>query len=219
MSDINTMNNMEEQITADDILLACSGSDGTENTKAGFSLDFGIFNPTTNEFDIKNTSSYCNPIFNITRLGATVMVDMMFSSRTDAELRRIWALMQKYGKDSEEAFQKHAKNIPYMRIQIVPIEYSGRYSVLAYGPIYWVLQPEIPTGEVNMIRMVFNSDAVLFAESEAYDEVELAAQLQRQDMERDFIEMQYERKREEDEEYRDERQRTLEELRRNREDF
>jgi hypothetical protein len=217
MSNINEMN--REQITIEDILAACCGTDGADNTKVGFSLDFGIYNPTTNEFDIKNSITFCNPILNITRVGETAMIDFIFESKTDAELRRMWALMQKHGKDVEEAFRAGAKNIPFMRTQIVPIVYSGRYTVTAYGPLYWVLQPEYPTGEINMLRTVFNTESVLFSENEAYDEVEMAAQLQREDAERDRMEMLAEQKRREDEEYRAERQRNLEELRRTRQDY
>jgi hypothetical protein len=217
MSDINEMN--QEQITTNDILNACCGTDGADNTKAGFSLDFGIYNPTTNEFDIKTSTTYCNPVLNITRVGETAMIDFIFETKTDSELRRICALMQKYGKDVEAAFQNGAKNIPFMRTQIVPISFSGRFSVTAYGPLYWVLQPEYPTGEVNMIRMVFKTESVLFAENEAYDEVEMAAQLQREEMQREYVEMQHERRKQEDDDYRDERQRNLEELRRNRQDY
>ncbi len=214
---VNEMN--KEQITTEDILAACCGTDGADHTKAGFSLDFGIYNPTTNEFDIKTSTTYCNPVLNITRVGETAMIDFIFESKTDSELRRMWALMQKYGKDVESAFQAGAKNIPFMRTQIVPISFSGRYSVTAYGPLYWVLQPEYPTGEVNMLRMVFKTESILFAENEAYDEVEMAAQLQREDMQREYMEMQHERRRQEDEDYRNERQRNLEELRRNRQDY
>lgn len=227
MSEINETNlnavtqNEEnvEEITMDEILLACCGTDGSDNTKAGFSLDLGIFNPATNEFDVKSSTAYCNPIFNITRVGDTTMIDMIFATRTDTDLRRIWSFMQKYGKDVELAFQNNAKNVPFMRIQIVPIGFSGQYSVLAYAPLYWTLQPEYPTGEINMIRMAFNTESILFAENEAYDEVEVMAELQREDMEREYIEQQYELKQQETEDYLNERQELLEKLRRNKEDY
>lgn len=227
MSDINEKElneqNLEvpenEEITADDILLACCGTDGADNTKAGFALDFGIYNPTTNEFDVKLSTAHCDPVLNITRLGDTTMIDFVFESKTNSELRRIWSLLQKHGKDVETAFQNKAKNIPFMRVHIVPIGFSGKYSVLAYAPIYWTLQPEYPSGEINMLRMVFQTEQILFAENEEYDETELAAQIQREDMQRDYIEQEVERKRQEEEEYQEERQRNLEELRRNRQDY
>jgi hypothetical protein len=222
MSNINE-NNIndvsEEQISVDDIITACCGTDGTDNTKAGFALDFGIYNPSTNEFDIKTSTAHCDPILNITRLGETTMIDYIFESKVNAELRRIWALLQKHGKDCELAFRNGAKNIPFMRVHIVPIGYSGQYSILAYAPIYWTLQPEYPSGEITMLRMVFKTEQIMVAENEAYDETELAAQIQREEMQREYIEQEYERKLQEEEDYRDERQQNLEELRRNRQDY
>lgn len=211
--------NTSEEITIDDIILACCGDDGNGHPKAGFSLEFGLYNPDTGDFDVKTTSVYCDPILNITRLGESVMIDFIYETKTNSDLRKMWALIQKYGRDVEKAFQNNDKNIPFLKIQIVPLGFSGRFSINAYAPLYWVLQPEHPAGEINMIRTAFNSESVLFAENEEYDETEIAAQLEREEMQKEFIEQQFEQRQEEDDAYREERQSRLEQLRRERQDY
>ena len=210
-------NELHEEIDINEILMSCCGTDDEGSTMSGFSMDIGIYNPQTNEFDVKSSTVYCNPEIDIKRIGVTTMIDFIFNSRTDFELRKMWSLLQKYGTDCESAFRNNAKNTPLLRIQIVPIVYSGKYSVNAYSPIYWALQSQSPTGENNVIRTAFEATNVVIAENEMYDEEEIAARLEREDMERDRITQQYEARQQEEDDYKAEREERLEELRRNKE--
>jgi hypothetical protein len=204
-----------QQIDFNEIVEHSVGLDEYDNPKAGFGIEMGIFDTQTNTARITMNKTYYNPAINITRTGDVMMIDLMFKSKTDSDLRAIWAFLNKYGKDFEKSLSSNGSiPLPIFRMQLVPNFYSGKYSIVAVAPMYWVLQPEVPTSEINMIRMVYGVDSIAFLENEAYDEKQLLAELEREDMQREFIEQAAEQRRIEQEEYQDQRNEMLEELRR-----
>jgi hypothetical protein len=205
-----------EVVTYNDIIHKAVGLDEYGNPKSCYSVEIGTYNGKTNEVNVANNTAYYNPSINIVRTGEFVMIDFVFKNRTDTDLRTFWALLNKYGKDFEKALREDNHIIPLFRLQIVPNYYSGRFSMLAVTPMYWVLQPETPTSEINTIRMIFKNDSIGFVESEGYNESDIIAELERADMQEDYVAQAIQRRREEEEEYQNERNERLEEMRRNR---
>lgn len=201
-------------ITFEDIILQSVGLDEYDNPKSGFGLEIGVFDATSGNSKMNVSLTYYNPYINITRTGEMMMIDFVFKNRVDSDLRAIWALINKYGKDFENALRINSTQFPLIRIQIVPNFYSGKYSIVSVAPLYWALQPEIPNGEINTIRLVFAVDSVAFIEQEGYDEKQILAEIEREEMHREFIEQATEAREIEEEEYQQERNEKLEELRR-----
>lgn len=206
------------EVTYDDIVDHSVGADELGNPKAGFSVELGTFDTRTQETKMNSNTTYYNPILNITRTGEVMMFDFIYKTKVDSELRAFWSLLNKYGRDFEKAMRENNPVLPLIRIQIVPNYYAGKFSMVCVTPMYWVLQPEIPTGDVNMIRMVLSVESVGFVESEGYNENEILAELEREEMQRQFIEQEMERKREEREAWQEERNARMEELRKNHQD-
>ena len=216
--DIEQFEGESTEVTYDDIMDQCTGVDELGNPKAGFCVELGTFDSKTQETKMNSAVTYYNPVLNITRTGEVMMFDFIYKTKVDSELRAFWALLNKYGRDFERAMKEDSHILPLIRIQIVPNYFAGRFSMVCVTPMYWVLQPEIPTGDINMIRMVLSIDSVGFVESEGYNENEILAELEREEMQRQFIEQEMERKREEREAWQEERNARMEELRRNRQD-
>lgn len=206
------------EVTYDDIIDQSVGVDELDNPKAGFSVELGTYDSRTQETKMNSHVTYYNPVLNITRTGEVMMFDFIYKTKVDSELRAFWALLNKYGKDFEKAMRENNPVLPLIRIQIVPNYYAGKFSMVCVTPMYWVLQPEIPTGDINMIRMVLSVDSVGFVESEGYNENEILAELEREEMQRQFIEQEMERKREERDSWQEERNARMEELRKNHQD-
>ena len=176
------------EVTHDDIITHSTGLDEFDNPKAGFALELGTYDARNNVAKINSSMTYYNPSLNITRTGEAVMFDFIYKSKTDSELRAFWALINKYGREFEQAMKDDNHIIPLMRIQIVPNYYAGKFSMLCVTPMYWVLQPEVPAGEIKVIRMVFSVDSVAFIESEGYNENEILAELEREEMQKQYEE-------------------------------
>lgn len=206
------------EVTHDDIISQSTGLDEFDNPKAGFALELGTYDARNNTAKINSCMTYYNPSLNIVRTGEAIMFDFIYKSKTDSELRAFWALINKYGREFEQAMKENNHIIPLMRLQIVPNYYAGKFSMLCVTPMYWCLQPEVPAGEIKVIRIVFSVDSVAFIESEGYNENEILAELEREEMQKQHIEQSIERRREEESLYQEERNARLEELRRNRQD-
>lgn len=207
----------EEKVIYDDIMDKSIGLDEFGNPKAGFGVEIGEFDCNTSAVNIKNNMHYYNPAINITRTGDMVMFDFIYKNRTDSDLRQFWALLCTYGKNFEKALKEDNGILPFFRIQIVPNYYGGKFSMVLVTPMYWVLQPETPTSEINTIRIVFQMDSVAFVEGQGYDTKDILADIEREQMQNDYITEAIERKREEEEEYQNERNARIEEMRRNKE--
>jgi hypothetical protein len=172
------------EVSYEDIIDHCVGVDELDNPNIGFSVEFGTYDSRTQETKMNSAVTYYNPVLNITRTGEVMMFDFIYKTRVDSELRAFWSLLNKYGRDFEKAMKENNHILPLIRIQIVPNYYAGKFSMICVTPMYWVLQPEIPTGEINMIRIVFSIDSVGFVESEGFNENEILAELEREEMQR-----------------------------------
>ena len=222
-ADVNALDEIEsdnyfndsEEVTYDDIIINSVGLDEFDNPKIGFALELGQYDSRDNTAKINSNMTYFNPSLNITRTGEAMIFDFIYKSKTDSELRAFWALINKYGREFEQAMRQNNPVVPLLRLQIVPNYYVGRFSMLCVTPMYWALQPEVPGGEIKVIRIVFGVDSVAFIESEGYNENEILAELEREEMQRQHIEESIERRREEEEVYQAERNARLEEMRRN----
>lgn len=221
MLDNEAMNEQENvpNINYNELISDCVGFDEDDNPKSGFSVETGMYESATDTLKITGNISYFNPQLNIMRTGETMIVDFIFANKTDSEMRAIWSLLNKYGREFEKAVQESSKTIPIFRFTIVPTKYAGRYAVVCMSPMYWALQPETPTSDINTIRTVFPIDAVAFTESEGFDLADIEADIQREEMEREYIEEAMDRRREEQEEYQNERNERMEELRRDKQNW
>ena len=208
-----------EETDYNDIIDSCIGYDEDDNPKAGFSVEVGTYDSATSTIKVDTNLSYFNPQINLMRTGEAIIIDFIFRNKTDTDMRAIWSLLNKYGRNFDNAMKVSSATIPVFRFTIVPVKYEARFGILCTSPMYWALEPETPTSDINTIRVVFGIDNVVFQESEGYNLTEIEADIQREQMQRDFIEGQMEQRREEEAEYREERNAKIEELRRNKEDL
>ena len=217
----NVIQETNENETPDynEIINNCVGFDEEDNPKAAFSIETGTYVSKEDVIRISGNISYYNPQINITRTGEAVILDFIYANKTDSEFRAFWSLISKYGREFERAMQNNSPDIPVFRITIVPTIYAGRHCIIGIAPLYWALQPETPTSDINTLRVVFNLDSIAFAESEGYNLDELEASAEREEMQRDYIENAVALKEEENAEYREERDRMIEELRKEGQDY
>lgn len=213
----NSQNNPQKEIDYNEIIFNTVGYDEDGNPKTAFSIETGTYDSNSNVIKIVGNISYYNPQINIIRTGESMMIDFTYNTKTDTELRTFWSLINKYGKDFEQAIRDQSTTIPVFRITLVPTTYAGKHSIVCLAPLYWALQPETPTSDINTIRVVYNLDSIAFAETDGYSIEDVEAEIQREQMQNDFIEDEMTRRREEEEEYQQNRNEMIEEMRRNKE--
>lgn len=82
--------------------------------------------------------------------------------KQDYEIERLWNYMEEYGQENIR-FDQYSKEFPVITFTVVPFSLGGSYSMVAFDPIFWTLQPARPSDEEpHEIRMMFDNDNVMF---------------------------------------------------------
>lgn len=86
--------------------------------------------------------------------GGYVLVDLVFSSMQDVDLRRTYSYLADFFTATNSTTDDEL-DFPLLVISFVPNSLQGEYFALGINPIFYALTPDDVTGEPNTIRMVF----------------------------------------------------------------
>lgn len=162
---------------------------------------------------VLNYSSY-KSVINIQKHYEFIQVDLCFASKVDNDMKVIWNHVEKFGQMLDK-ITAETDDIPFLALTIVPIEERGKYYISATNPIFWCLQPTKPGTDSNILRLLFRTENVNFYETDEIDSYEVEANVQRSIIEQERVAESYERAEEEAARIAEEKNKKLEELRRN----
>lgn len=155
--------------------------------------------------------SYCatnNAELQIERRGELVQLDISFNSNADADLNKIWGILESYGELVHEELIKSELS-PDRRstllIQLMPKKYDGEFIVDISFPIFWCLMPKTPNSHVFKIRILFDADSFNLYQIKGEPFADLAAEINFAENNRDFEELKRLQKKEERERFLDRR--------------
>ena len=186
--------------------------DGTPNAAITIAVDEYSF-PKNTARSVLNYSSY-KPIINIQKHYEFIQIDLCFASKVDNDMKVIWNHVEKFGQMLDNV-NAETDDIPFLTLTIVPIEEQGRYYITATNPIFWCLQPTKPGADSSVLRILFRTENVGFYETDEIDSYEVEANVQRSVVEHERVAESYERAEEEAARIAEEKNKKLEELRRN----
>lgn len=86
--------------------------------------------------------------------GGFVLVDLVFSSIEDKDLKIIYAYLDRFFSASNSVSDDEY-DFPLLTFTFVPHAFDGAYWAIGLNPIYYGLTPEDSTGEPRIIRLVF----------------------------------------------------------------
>lgn len=86
--------------------------------------------------------------------GGFVLVDLVFNSIEDKDLKIIYAYLDRFFSSSNSASDDE-DDFPLLTFTFVPHAFDGAYWAMGLNPIYYGLTPEDSTGEPRIIRLVF----------------------------------------------------------------
>lgn len=192
-----------------DIVKSMSGKDQSGEAKSAITLSSIVLDIDTEEIKNERTLSSHAPVVNIEGRSEFVQIDLIFKSCLDTDLRSMWLMLEAYGKQLSnygcDDFEE-----PIAILNIVPIEHKGRYYAVVKNPIFWVLQPEKPGMQANVIRMMFYENDFSIFESSEIDFDKVKGDIEREMTTQSFMEEMAEKKEREKAEYTEYRNKIIE---------
>ena len=88
--------------------------------------------------------------------GGYVLVDFVFDSVQDADLRNMYFILEDFFAASNSS-DDDDEDFPLMSLSLVPQSLNGEYFAIGFNPIFYALTPDDFTGEPKIIRLVFVS--------------------------------------------------------------
>lgn len=196
-----------------DIINSMVGRNEEGKPKSAIVLSTAIADMETDEVRNEDVMTVHNPIINFESRGDYIQIDLIFKSYVDIELRALWAKLEKYGKELSEKDEASMEE-PIASLTIVPLCYDGEYYATAISPLFWVLQPETPGTQSNMIRMLFYDDNFTLYEADNINIEELKADVDREIANEEYMNAMRNKKELEHEQYLEERNQKIEAARR-----
>lgn len=86
--------------------------------------------------------------------GGYVLVDFVFDSVDDIELKEMYSYIQRFFQASNSTNDDET-DFPLLLITLVPEEYKGKYFAVGINPVFYSLTPDDVKGEPTTIRLVF----------------------------------------------------------------
>jgi hypothetical protein len=169
-----------------EIVAASIGKTDDGKPKSAITISDISYNDETDESHENGVFSSYNPIVNIQEYPEYVRVDLTFKSSLDTELRTIWALLEKYGKELND-YTIENPIVPLLSLTILPVAFNGKYFSVCTNPLFWALQPLYPDAPVDTIRILFEIENYQFVEGEEFDlekiDREIEEEVAKQDVE------------------------------------
>lgn len=145
-----------------ELIMAASGPDKDGRTKSAIGVFREIWGADGSVTPVEDMSMD-KPVVNIFRHGGYVQVDLKFGSKMDVDLRMLWSMLEKFC-EAANSVEDEAESIPALTLSILPHQFEGEYYMLGVNPIFHTLQPDSPSEEPTVIRMIFDEQDFLFYE-------------------------------------------------------
>lgn len=138
-----------------DLIQAMSGVDEDGHGKCVVSLQAQRQDADGN---VKNTDDELvieKPIVQVFKqAGGYVLVDFVFDSVDDIELKEMYSYIQRFFQASNSTDDDEL-DFPLLLVSLVPEEYKGQYFAVGINPVFYALTPDDVKGEPTTIRLVF----------------------------------------------------------------
>lgn len=108
-----------------------------------------------------------------------ILMDFIFPSNTDADLKMIWRLLNKAIEDLDKA----GEYVTLKHIILTPISFEGFY-MDAVAPIFMALQPSVIDSPCDSIRILFKAENVSFYYTDEIDAKQLEDELKAEEQAR-----------------------------------
>lgn len=161
-----------ETPTMKDLIVASSGRDeenGFPNASCNLYLD--IYHTDGTEPESIGQLAMVSPTVEIFRHADTSMVTLQFPTKFDGELSSAYNMLESFA-EAKNSMADDIKDIPMVRLVVIPAKWDGRYYILASNPLMWTLCPTGLDGEPNALRFAFADEDIC-----AYDGGEEADEL------------------------------------------
>lgn len=174
----------EKEINLTDFLEEISGVDEKKQSKVGINFNHYIYygKPTEEEASQENryeeilTKSSFKPSVNFMRLGEFLIIDLIYVSSMDPEIRILFDQLELYGKNCAKYYEDE-EIFPMFGLNINPYQYAQKYYIQAFAPRYWTRLPsQSLKTESNMIRILFEAKNVQLCEVEGFDDFDIKAE-------------------------------------------
>ena len=188
---------------------------GYSNGKPKSAVSFNVSHiDTVNNTVIDETGiNLCNAEVKIKKVNEYITVDLSFVNKFSSELNRLWSILELYGEKMSTPENFEEESIVKGVFTFLPISLKGRAFISAINPIYWTLMPYSPSGENSVIRLLFKDSTFLFLEGEEIDTNALRESIEQEIQKEEAYMQQIADKMEEDEDYKNERNERINDLR------
>ena len=205
------------EVCLNDILNNAQGKNEDGKANSAYILELGSYATQKNEVQI-NSSRYIHaPECRIEMFQDSVNLDLIFPTPFELEFRSLDVTLKQYAKDFNKVPSKNVVAFPVFKLSVVPLIFYGQFLIELSQPMLWYYIEPFNTVGYRGIRFVFPIDNMRVIETEGYDLKEIIAEEQRRSQEVANYHDAYERRKAEEDAYEEERQRKIEELKRNKE--
>mgnify|MGYP003304065129 CR=1 FL=1 len=140
-----------------DLIQAISGADTHGNGKCVVSIQPQRCDADGNIVNTDDEYITEKPVVHVFRqTGGFVLVDFVFDSVQDEDLRRMYALLEDFFAATNSSNDDDT-DFPLLALTIVPNALNGEYFAVGFNPIFYALTPDDLTGQPNVVRLVFVS--------------------------------------------------------------
>lgn len=156
----------------DDIVKSMCGVNEDNTPRCGFSVNKEIYKIGDTEpiQSLSRISSRPNiqmsriPGYDKTYIKVDIYIDKL--SKSDANM--FLSYFNSYGKEVSEVTDE-SETIPQIFCTFVPLEYEGRYYIVASLPLFWSLCASTVGGDVDMFTVLFDAENVVLYETNEID--------------------------------------------------
>lgn len=181
-----------------EIVKSSAGRDDKKNPNASLSISKQILDATDRLKTLKETV-ITTPELNVIFNGDYVILDVKFPTASSGELRVFWKGLEDFGNMQNEYFGK--SDSPIFNVVVHPSKFSGEYFYSLINPVNWALQPASPGAAINVIRILFEKQALNIFAFDKTDIKSMDAEIEREVNEENRLTKQEEKKIAEREKY------------------
>jgi len=162
-------------VGAQDIIEAFKDKDNKGKWTTCVEVQIGYWDPVLKE-SVRSRSKFVtmNAEVKLEMAGGYTILILQFDYFShQMELNRLWAVLSDYGADGVNITES-SDEIPVLSITSVPMSLGGHFGMIATDPIFWTLQPDVPSSSVcNQIRVLYQPESVLFLRDDSFQTEEI----------------------------------------------
>lgn len=185
--------------------------DGT--TKSIVSVAHNFYKANEQSVDTHNDYSSDAAEVSVIQTDSLTQIKLKFDHTSFNDLRIMWNIIQNCINEIDQAPLEDEDDFHFIAVTFIPKAFNGTQFVTASNPLFVNAVASNPNDEADSICMVFNSDNVVFYETDEIDYAEIESEVDREISEEERLEMITEEKRREKEELEERRNRLVNERR------